>query len=273
MKKMMSFILICSLLFITACSFTSETYSSTTPEYKPLVIAHRGASEIEPEHTFSSYDRAIQEKADYIEIDLRETKDGELIAMHDEEVDRTTNGKGRVSDLNLDYIKSLDAGEGEKVPTLQDIVSRYENGVKYYIETRSNENGKIIMEDQLTQILKDFEIHDDNVIIQSFDEASLVKIHELNPEIKLVRLLRKKEIQELTAERLNAINEFAFAIGTYAGSTDENLIKMAHDCDLKVHTYYYDDEKELAKKMFALKVDGTFTNNPEYAIQELDPLN
>ncbi|WP_102708081.1 glycerophosphodiester phosphodiesterase family protein [Terribacillus saccharophilus] len=266
---MTKLILICSLLFLAACSFTSESDTSATSEYNPLIIAHRGASEIEAEHTFASYDRAIKDKADYIEIDLRETKDGELIAMHDEDVNRTTNGKGFVRDLNLDYIKTLDAGEAQQVPTLQEIVSHYKNDVRYYIETRSNIDGNITMEDQLIQILKDNNIDNDNVIVQSFDEASLVKIHELNSEIKLVRLLRKKEIEELTEERLNEINKFAFAIGVYAGSTDEELVKMAHDNGLDIHTYYYDDEKELAGKMFELKVDGTFTNNPEYAITEL----
>lgn len=269
MRKMTNLLLVCSLLFLSACSFASGADSGT--EYHPLIIAHRGASELEPEHTFASYDRAIKDDADYIEIDLRETKDGELIAMHDEDVNRTTDGEGFVRDLTLDYIESLDAGDGQKVPTLRSIASHYKNKVKYYIETRSNVDGKITMEDQLLQILKENKIHDDNVIIQSFDEASLVKIHDQDPDIQLVRLLRKKEIQELTPERLNEISEFAFAIGTYAGSTDKDLVKMAHDNGLDIHTYYYDDEKELAEKMFGLKVDGTFTNDPKYARETMDP--
>ncbi|SDC81528.1 glycerophosphoryl diester phosphodiesterase [Terribacillus halophilus] len=270
------YLIICSLLFLlSACSFTSGAESAAgsgaTPGYDPLIIAHRGASDLEPEHTFASYDRAVKDKADYIEIDLRETKDGELIAMHDEDVNRTTDGEGFVGELTLDYIESLDAGGGQKVPTLRDIVSHYKNKVKYYIETRSNADGKITMEDQLLQILTENKIDDDNVIIQSFDEASLLKIHERNPDVQLVRLLRKKEIQELTTERLNEISTFAFAIGTYAGSTDKDLVSMARDNGLDIHTYYYDDEKELAREMFQLKVDGTFTNNPKFARETMNP--
>ena len=74
-------------------------------------IAHRGASGYAPEHTFNSYDKSHRELgASYIEIDLQRTKDGHLVAMHDETVDRTTNGHGRVEDYTLDELKKLDAG-------------------------------------------------------------------------------------------------------------------------------------------------------------------
>lgn len=74
-------------------------------------IAHRGASGYAPEHTFQAYDKSHNElKASYIEIDLQRTKDGHLVAMHDETVNRTTNGHGKVEDYTLDELKQLDAG-------------------------------------------------------------------------------------------------------------------------------------------------------------------
>ena len=78
---------------------------------KNTTIAHRGASGYAPEHTFQSYDKSHNELgASYIEIDLQRTKDGHLVAMHDETVNRTTNGHGRVDHYTLKQLKQLDAG-------------------------------------------------------------------------------------------------------------------------------------------------------------------
>src|SRR5699024_5441969 len=103
---------------------------------KRVVIAHRGASGYEPEHTMSAYELAIEQGADYIEQDLQLTKDGHLICMHDTTVDRTTNGTGNVSDLTLAQIKQLDAGNGQQVPTLDEVITRFGDSTKYYIETK-----------------------------------------------------------------------------------------------------------------------------------------
>jgi len=86
---------------------------------KTLNVAHRGASGYAPEHTLLSYELGESMKGDYIEIDLQMTKDGELIAMHDETLDRTTNGTGLVKDYTLEEIKQLDAGSwfNEKYPS------------------------------------------------------------------------------------------------------------------------------------------------------------
>lgn len=75
-----------------------------------LIIGHRGASGYAPEHTIEAYQLAAEMGADYLEIDLQQTKDGELVAMHDETVDRTTNGKGLVKSYSLKELQQLDAG-------------------------------------------------------------------------------------------------------------------------------------------------------------------
>src|SRR5699024_5365908 len=75
-----------------------------------LIIAHRGASSVAPEHTLESYKHAKEMNADYIEIDLQMTEDNQLVAMHDETVDRTTNGKGKISTFTLEKLQELDAG-------------------------------------------------------------------------------------------------------------------------------------------------------------------
>lgn len=122
---------------------------------KYVTIGHRGASGYAPEHTIPSYDKSINEMgSDFLEIDLQMTKDGHLVAMHDETVDRTTNGTGRVDQLTLAQLKQLDAGSwfnqahpkyknpkyvGQKVLTLDDIFKRYAHRTNFYIETKSPE--------------------------------------------------------------------------------------------------------------------------------------
>ncbi|MGE0368474.1 MAG: glycerophosphodiester phosphodiesterase, partial [Candidatus Dadabacteria bacterium] len=82
-------------------------------------IAHRGASAYEPENTIRSFERAIGMKAEMIEFDVRQSMDGRLVVIHDAKVDRTTDGKGLVSEKTLAELKTLDAGEGERIPTFE----------------------------------------------------------------------------------------------------------------------------------------------------------
>ena len=85
-----------------------------------LNIAHRGASAYKPENTLASFQKAIDLNADMIELDLRCSKDGRLVVIHDKTVDRTTNGRGKVSNKDLAQLKALNAGDGESIPTLEE---------------------------------------------------------------------------------------------------------------------------------------------------------
>ena len=93
------------------------------------VIAHRGSKGVRPENTLAAFKKAIEEGADGIETDVHLSKDGEMVIIHDETVDRTTNGTGRVFDHTLAELKQLSAGgsfsgryQNEKIPTLQEVV-------------------------------------------------------------------------------------------------------------------------------------------------------
>ncbi|KXI82971.1 glycerophosphodiester phosphodiesterase, partial [Bacillus cereus] len=164
-------------------------------------IAHRGASAYAPEHTIAAYKLGQQLKGDYIEIDLQMTKDGYLVAMHDETLNRTTNGTGLVKEHTLEELKQLKADssfnekhpnlakkeyENAKVPTLEEVIEVFGHDANYYIETKSPDEYPG-MEEKLLEIINHYEIQD-KVIIQSFSEESLQKIHNLNINIPLVQL-------------------------------------------------------------------------------------
>ena len=110
---------------------------------KLSVIAHRGAAAHAPENTLSAFRIAIEMHADALELDVRQTRDSQLVIMHDADVDRTSDGSGAVSDLSLAEIKALDAGSwfsakyfGERIPTLQEVMDRLDSSTALILELK-----------------------------------------------------------------------------------------------------------------------------------------
>ncbi|UZD73188.1 MULTISPECIES: glycerophosphodiester phosphodiesterase family protein [Bacillus] len=260
MKKLKYLVIIGLISMTGGCSVIHASAG-----YHPVLIAHRGSSAIEPEHTALSYARAIKDKADYIEIDLRETKDGHLIAIHDKTVDRTTDGKGLTEDLSLAEIKKLNAGKGEKILTIEEIIEKFGQTANYYIETRES-NGSLVMEKKLIDILQKYKlISSHKAVIESFSEKSLKKVRSMNKSVPLVRLLKDKEAENINDKQLQAIRTYADTVGLNAKLTNEAAVKRIHHNKMKVHVFFdKEDERALTPIMLKQKVDGVFTNNPAY---------
>ena len=102
------------------------------------VIGHRGVAGVEPENTIRSFQRAIELGVDVVECDVRLTADRRLVLMHDETVDRTTNGTGRVDQMTLAMLRQLDAGEGERVPTLEELLALIRGKCKAHVELKGD---------------------------------------------------------------------------------------------------------------------------------------
>ncbi|QXE01897.1 glycerophosphodiester phosphodiesterase family protein [Terribacillus sp. DMT04] len=251
------------VLLLAGCALVGTEAADETND-DLLVIAHRGASAVEPEHTFLAYDQALDDGADYIEIDLRKTADGELIAMHDDTVDRTTDGEGLVENMTLKELKELDAGEGQSVPSLKEILERYGDSVNYYIETRESDDGELIMEEDLLQLLEQHRIPQNQVILQSFSQASINALHDLDPAITLVQLLKKDKVERLDTDKLQDLQQKAVGVGIYAGILDESLVDLIQVNGLEVHAYYRGDEREWTENMLRYGVDGIFSDDPAY---------
>ena len=106
------------------------------PRHPPLRIGHRGAAGHAPENTLQSLRQAIEFGVDLVEIDLRQSRDRRLVIIHDATVDRTTNGKGRVEELSLAELQSLDAGRGEHIPTLEEVLEFTQGRVGLMLELK-----------------------------------------------------------------------------------------------------------------------------------------
>ncbi len=158
---------------------------------RPEIIAHRGAhrgqSGSVPENTMAAFRNAVDLGADWLELDVQMTKDGELVVIHDETVDRTTNGTGRVADLTLAEIRTLDAGQGQQVPTFKEVLRfAREAGVPILPEAKSPHLYPGLEEKMVEQVVEAGYV--DRTVIQCFDGATLERIRAINPDISVSAL-------------------------------------------------------------------------------------
>jgi glycerophosphoryl diester phosphodiesterase len=235
------------------------------------IVAHRGASGHAPEHTFAAYDRAVAMGADYLEQDLQQTADGELVVLHDDTLDRTTDGSGRVDAHTLEEIRALDAGAwfgpgfaGQRVPTLDAVLARYGHGQRYYIETKAPEAADA-MEERLVALLRRHELIEPaaaaaQVLVQSFSAASLLRVRELEPRLPLIQLIGARAPERL--ERLDEVAGYAAGIGVARSLVDATVVAAAHERGLLVHPYTLETPADHAWAV-ALGVDGAFSNFPD----------
>ena len=166
------------------------------------IFAHRGASGYAPENTLTAIKKAIEMKADGIEIDIQLTKDGKIVVIHDWKVDRTTTGRGFVYELDFDYIRSLDAGQwytkdfvGEVVPTLEEVLDVLPNDMMLNIEIKDTARKHSNIEEKMLEVLKKYPEKFDNIIVSSFHHDKIKRLQELEPKLKLALLTDSEFIE------------------------------------------------------------------------------
>jgi len=230
---------------------------------------------------------ALRLGADYIEQDLQLTKDGVLVVLHDETLDRTVRGPeenctGSVIDKTLEQIKTCEVGSwfneenpgyareeyvGLEIPTLEEDFQRYGSGVNYYIETKNPEEAPGV-EEELLRLMGEYGLtglaaEQRRVLIQSFSPDSLRKIQALDPSLPLIRLYKEEEEDSKTIrEDLEEAQTYAVGIGPSKEDVDRSLVSEAHARSLEVHPYTVNEEQEM-KELISLGVDAMFTNFPD----------
>lgn len=140
------------------------------------VIAHRGASFLEPENTIKAIKMAVKMGADFVEVDVRKSKDNKLVIMHDEDIDRTTDGKGLVKDYMVSELKKFGAGKGERIPTLDEVIECVKDRVGLVIEIKEpGTEGKILEKINENEL--------ENVILTSFYHKSIKNARKMDPSV------------------------------------------------------------------------------------------
>ncbi|MGD9131243.1 MAG: glycerophosphodiester phosphodiesterase family protein [Candidatus Bathyarchaeota archaeon] len=216
-----------------------------------LKIGHRGARAYEPENTLRSFKRAIELGVDAVELDVRRTKDNEIVVIHNANVNKTTDGRGSVSDFTLEEIKKFVTAEGEHIPTLGEVLEFVGKRVKVLVELK--ETG---IEEKVLDLIRKTGLME-NVIIISFHEEALRKVRELDAKVAtgLIYVRHKNPLQsalELKAEYLLPLYRF----------THSANIKKAHEKGLKVIVWTINNPEEAAE--YKKKgVDGIATDRPD----------
>ncbi|MFK3905740.1 glycerophosphodiester phosphodiesterase [Bacillus safensis] len=281
-SRLLAFVLLSfALLSFAWVPATVSAHENLLSPDRILTVAHRGASGYAPEHTLASYKLATKMNADYLELDLQMTKDGHLIVMHDETVDRTTNGTGWVKDLTLAEIKQLDAGTwfneanpdrqnanyiGQRVLTLDEVLRYFGKRENYYIETKKPDLYPQ-MEEKLLAALKKHHLlgkhtRKGQVIIQSFSQDSLLKLQKLAPRLPKVQLLDRNQMTSITDDQLDFIKTYAVGVGpNFRALTPEN-VQQVRSHGLLLHPYTVNSEADMTR-LLQYGVTGLFTNYPD----------
>jgi glycerophosphoryl diester phosphodiesterase len=240
-------------------------------KHKIIVVAHRGASGYAPENTIAAFNKAIELEADYIELDVQMSKDGELVVIHDSNVTRTTNSNGEVRELSSKELKELDAGQwfhqkftGEKIPTLQEVIRECKGKIGLLIEIKNPNLYPTIAESLATELKKhhlNFP-QDAEVIVQSFDFELLQKFNQIAPDVPL-GLLVKYRVQGISHVQLKEWSTLVQYINPNKALVTKKLVKRIHNNKMKVFPYTVRDKKSI-KSLMDAKVDGIVTDYPDY---------
>lgn len=222
-----------------------------------LIIAHRGASGTQPENTLASFQKAITLGAEMIELDVHLCKTGELVVIHDYTVNRTTSGYGFVSNKTFSELKSLDTGNGEKIPTLNEVFELASGKAKINIELKgknvATETATLIM-----SVIQEKKWKDEDFVISSFHHRQLKEFHALMPYVPIGILYEKYPAgYQKLAHELNASS-----INLSINHVNETLVEEIHQNGWEVWIYTINNLEEF-EKMKVMGVDAIFTNFPE----------
>ena len=231
---------------------------------KPLCIAHRGFSGIAPENTSIAFQKALELHPDAVELDVHLSKDGELIVIHDDTVDRTTNGKGKVAELTLSELKSFDAGswfdkqyQGERIPTLKEALSLMRNKTIVAVELKAAGTAE-----KAVPLIEQLDMTD-QVMIFSFYPEYLKSVKHLNPKIPLLHLFYIQPESKSQVAPLFLIHQtlsaYANMLGINANAVTPQLIDTAHKRGIGIGVYTVNEENDM-RTILQLGVDAIVSN-------------
>jgi glycerophosphoryl diester phosphodiesterase len=203
---------------------------------------------LEPENTLRAIERAIKMGADFVEVDVRMSKDNKLVIMHDPDVNRTTDGRGLVKDYRLQELKKLDAGRGERIPTLDEVISCVKDRVGLVIEIKEPETeGKVI------EKINENELK--NTILTSFYHKSIKNARKINSSIDagIIFACQPVDVKQMAS---NASANIIFPSYKYI---NEDMVKQAQNNGISVYPWTIDDP-ETFEKFVKMDVDCIVTN-------------
>ncbi len=221
-----------------------------------IVFGHQGAPGYAPENTLLSFEEAIRRGTDWIELDVHWVND-ELLVIHDYRLDRTTNGHGIIYKQALEYIRSLDAGQGEKIPFLHEVFDKINRRVGINIELKSDGTARSVMA-LVDHYIQKYGWSIDDFMISSFNHFELKTVREINPDIKIGILLYGVPLDFDAIMQLIRPNSINISIDFIS----QDIVNIIHEKGLQVFVYTVNFTDEI-QWMIDLNVDGVFTDYPD----------
>lgn len=227
---------------------------------RATVTAHRGDSKHAPENTMAAISLAVENQADIIEIDVRQTRDGVVVLMHDESLLRTTGVDKLVGEVDYDFVSNLDPGSdfseeyaGERVPTLREVLEYgKEKDVFYNIELKPEDYYAGYVEN-IVALIEEYE-YEDSCVVASSDQDALLKVKILNPDIKTICILHVVygNFQDM---------EFVDGYSVRHNFVTKDLVSKIHSFDKEIYVWTVNSETKI-KKLLLLDVDSIITDVP-----------
>jgi len=221
-----------------------------------IIFGHQGAPGYAPENTLKSFEEAIRRGADWLELDVHKVA-GELLVIHDYRLDRTTDGTGIIYHQSVDYIRSLDAGQGVKIPFLSEVFDLVARRKGINIELKSAATAPAVMQ-LIDQYITQHHWSPEQFMISSFNHFELKTVRELNPAIQIgvlmygVPLDFDRIMDEIQPHSINISIEFI----------TPDIVNFIHTKNLRVYVYTVNFEDDV-EWMLDLDVDGVFTDYPD----------
>lgn len=227
------------------------------------IFAHRGVSGHFPENTLPAFAAALESGCHGIELDVF-LHGAELVVIHDRQVDRTTNGKGLLDDFAPAELFKLDAGNGQPIPTLWQVLQLCANRLEINIELKGQDTAPALVA-LLHRAQKELALRLDSVLVSSFHHPLLQQLKTLLPEIRIGVLIAHYPLDGVQlAVQLNAVS-----LNCDRGFVDRALVNLAHQAGIELYVYTVNQQRELLA-LRNIGVDGVFCNFPAEALQWLN---
>jgi glycerophosphoryl diester phosphodiesterase len=235
--------------------------------YKPLIFAHRGVKSTHPENTMIAFQEAAKVGADGIELDVQLSKDGEVIVIHDETLDRTTTGSGAVLEYTLEELKKVDAGntfnitfKGEQIPTLREVFEwAMTNNLLVNVELKNDVIQYAQLEEKVIALINEFKLNN-RIILSSFNHQSVAQLSRLSPELEHGLLYENKGESIIKDIQQSGANGFH---PDFKWLTKE-MVQDVHNAGYVVRPYTVNSMEDV-QRMIEYGVDVIITDYPEQA--------
>lgn len=255
MRKALLFLFVTAL---AACSCNQSVMKSQ--QNKPVIVAHRGGAGLGMENSLSCLSKGIATGADMVEIDIHLTSDNQIVVCHDRTVNRTTDGKGKIAEMTFDEVRKLHLKDAEgkpsdeTLPTLAEVLELCKGRCGILLEIKKK---KGLYEGIEQLAYNEVKAHDmaDQVVFQSFDDDVLVKLHEIDPSLRLEKL---RFFPLASIERYGFVSSF----NIQHNLVTRRFIRRVHEAGKEVKVWTLDKPSKVPAG-----VDGVITNRPDLFVK------